>query len=111
MSATQLGYSNSCHQRLWLSDPQVRLALISFRAPLNAFTYWETDCCTASYAWSSAGTAVFAATHSMKPSLGHMPAPRASAKSSQYFSWQFLAFAEPATGSPPGGMQFLHAGS
>merc|ERR1719311_502991 len=86
-------------------------ALIYFCPTFQAFAYSDIACCTKPSCSKRAGTAVFADTHSMNPSFGHIPAPRASANSSQYFSMQFLAFTEPAAGSPPAGMQLRHAGS
>merc|ERR1719310_856716 len=73
--------------------------------------YSEIAFCTELSFSRRAGTSVFAETHSMKPSLGHIPAPRARANSSQFFSMHVFAFTEPPVGEPPAGMQFLHAGS
>merc|ERR1719375_2916417 len=79
--------------------------------PFPAIAYSAIDFCTKLRSWINAGTSVLAATHSMKPSLGHIPAPRARANSSQFFSMHVLAFTDPLVAEAPAGMQLRQAGS
>merc|ERR1719313_1418666 len=84
---------------------------LPFNWPFPAFANSAIDFCMKLRSWMSAGTSVLAATHSMNPSLGHIPAPRARANSSQFLSMQVLAFTDPLVAEAPAGIQLRQAGS